>query len=107
MANAFLLRFQEPCVECISDTVLGTSTKTSVGREQPDTDPAQNSYSAIVSGTETVTRVATENRDADFTTGSNGLPRTAISMGTETMTAVRAEASDTDPGQLTHRVLAR
>lgn len=105
MANAFLLRFQEPCAEDDNATVLGTATKTSVAREQPDTDPSVRLYSALASGTETVTRTATEQRDSDATAESKVLPR-GISMGTQTATAVR-ETSDTDPGNVSNRVLRR
>ena len=106
MANAFILRFQEPCA--VADMVLSTATKTFVRREQPDKDPAISPYSAVASGTETVTKEANEQqRDADATADSKALPRTSVNMGTETITNVRAEASDTDPAQLVNRILNR
>lgn len=88
-------------------TVAGTATKTSVAREQSDTDPARTSYSALGSGTLTFTNVATEQRDADRPSSSAAFPRTPIEMGTKTMTAVRAEATDDDPGQQHRQVLRR
>ena len=87
--------------------MAGTATKTSVAREQADTDPARSSYSAMGSGTLTFTNVATEQRDADRPSGSTALPRTPIEMGTKTLTAVQAEASDNDPGQQHHQILRR
>jgi len=107
MSNAFILRFQEHCVaEHAPGTVAGTATKTRVGREQPDTDPAGTSQSILSRGTATFTRVATEQADADRASGASTLPRTPIEMGTKTATAVR-EMSDSDPGQQQNQVLRR
>lgn len=107
MAYAFLLRFQEDCLEEATTPVLGTATMTRVSQEQPDSDPASTSLTALNSGTETITKIANEQRDSDTPHGSIVLPRRIIEMGTKTSTAVRAETSDTDPGQLNNQALDR
>ncbi len=108
MQHAFLLRFQEFCVEQAEpDVQAGTATRTRVRAEQPDADSATDGHAAFpkspaAGGTMTKTSI-------DRESGGQDADRTAMQMRTfsgptpppvaqtKTATAVRAEADDNDP----------
>lgn len=96
MSRAFLLRFQEACLENTTQPHLGKGTNTRVAKEQPDTDPNSNAYTALAEGAES--RGTTEHEDH---------LRGFIAMGTRTVTAVRTEGADSDPGQISNQILRR
>src|SRR5262245_48664043 len=107
MRTAFLLRFQEFCVESPSpDVRSGTATSTRVKAEQPDTDPRTGGHSAFplsadAGGTMTKTSVERESggKDSDRAEAQmRALPPTAT--GTATRTKVKHEQPDLDPNAM-------
>lgn len=77
MTSAFLLRYQEPCINATTGPVCtGTETHTYVRAEQVDADPRHHSFRAVP-------------HCAEHTSAS--------SAGTKTVTEVRQETADNDP----------
>ena len=77
MTRAFLLRYQEPCINtAIGPVCTGTETHTYVRAEQVDADPRHHSFRAVPHRTEHIS---------------------TASAGTKTVTEIRQEADDNDP----------
>lgn len=108
MPNAFLLRFQEFCVESITAGVqCGTKTDTRVRGEQSDNDAVAADHAALppasgAAGTMTKTSVERE-------TGGQDQDRCEAAMraipGSGTRTKVKREQPDHAPGEAASLVL--
>ena len=116
MAVAFLLRFEEQCVQNEAESIrCATETITKIHGEQVDADRADPEYSAvprstILAGTMTATRVKAEQPDPDRCLSStNAIPtaRCNLRMATTTVTNVRAETDDQDPGKRRMHIIPR
>ena len=114
MTNAFILRFQEPCVgEDHKCGASGTKSLTGVRAEATDEDPDRPRYGVLgtrlqEAGTQTQTFTAQEGADAD--PGSSELSaipkaRFASSQGTQTFTRVKGGDVEPDPGALELRAI--
>jgi hypothetical protein len=107
MPNAFLLRFQEPCLpDDVAGIRCGTRTETKIYRENGgDADPRTADYCLLRqspgnAGTATKTGISQETPDIDETQADlHTLPRQLMAGGTKTVTNVIAETDDIDPGQ--------
>jgi hypothetical protein len=107
MTPAFILRFQENCLEIDSSKFkAGTMTQTRVDSEHPDND-YHSFFSPLRAGTITSTRIATEQSDKDHSLRAVTIPKTLLKSLTKTFTFTEAEASDSDPGHTSNRILPR
>ena len=98
MPKAFLLRFQEPCLEeAAIDCIRRSETATKIAKEGARDQASDGMYALASSQRKTITRQEREGTDRSDDT--YGLPGTAVPLaarGTRTATFVEAESSDDD-----------